>query len=91
MLSTLDSLKREDFAIGVVAVALGVGAAQVATQVSPSDTEELHQKDSRVDGVSDSARATMVALLYSIKCMLSCQTVGHAPFAHALALLAVCL
>ena len=33
MLSTLDSLKREDFAIGVMAVALGVGVAQVTAQV----------------------------------------------------------
>ena len=37
MLSTLDSLKREDFAIGVIAVALGVGVAQVSSQVRPSD------------------------------------------------------
>ena len=37
MLSTLDSLKREDFAIGVIAVALGVGVAQVTAQVRPPD------------------------------------------------------
>ncbi|CAL5223266.1 g5752 [Coccomyxa viridis] len=34
VLSTLDSLKREDFAIGVMAVALGVGVAQVTAQVA---------------------------------------------------------
>ena len=34
MLSTLDSLKREDYAIGVIALALGVGVAQATGRVS---------------------------------------------------------
>ena len=46
MLSTLDSLKREDFAIGVILVAVGVGAAQVTTQVSPSHIKGAQECDS---------------------------------------------
>lgn len=34
MLSTLDSLKREDYAIGVIALALGVGVAHATGRVS---------------------------------------------------------
>ena len=51
VLSTLDSLKREDFAIGVIAVALGVGAAQVAAQVRLSDIRDalLKRQQSMTD------------------------------------------
>ena len=45
VLSTLDSLKREDFAIGVIAVALGVELAHVTTQVQASDVEMSPKRD----------------------------------------------
>jgi hypothetical protein len=36
VLGMLDTLKREDFAIGVIAIALGVGAARATGKASSS-------------------------------------------------------
>ena len=69
VLSTLDSLKREDFAIGVIAVALGVELAQVTTQVWASDTEEVPEETPELHGYFD-----FICMHDTARAALSCAT-----------------